>query len=66
MAPDCQALGSGRNLWGVGAQGAPSCRALNSGCDPQEGVGRTQSPWQWQWWDMCVPREVRETYSFLL
>ena len=40
-------------------QAALSFRVLESGSDPQTHVGSTQSIWQWQQPDMCIPRGVR-------
>ena len=40
------------------ALAAPCCRALGSSSDPQAGVGRAQSIWQWQQQGMHIPREV--------
>ena len=42
-------------------QAVPCCRALGSGSEPWEGVGSTQSLWQWQQQGMCLPRGVRAT-----
>ena len=42
-------------------QAAPSCRALESGSDPQAGVGSAWSDWQWQQQGACIPRGVRAT-----
>ena len=48
-------------ILGKVAQVAPSCRTLGSDSDLQAGVGSTQSIWQWQQRDLCVPRGVKAT-----
>ena len=43
------------------AWASPDCRALGSGNNPQVGVGSAQCPWQQQWEERCLPREVGAT-----
>ena len=58
--PGCWAHDGCQDQQGV-AQAPPCWRVLESGSDPQAGVGSAQSIRQWQQQDVCVPRGVRTT-----